>query len=47
MSYPKGAENVTCFAYEPWHFRWVGKTAAKQVAASGLPLRTWLWSRRS
>ena len=45
MSYPKDAESVTCYAYEPWHFRWVGKTVAKQVAASGLPLRAWLWSR--
>lgn len=45
MSYPRDAENVTCYAYEPWHFRWVGKTVAKEVAASRLPLRAWLWSR--
>ena len=45
MSYPKGAEAVACYAYEPWHFRWVGRTVAREVAASGLPLRAWLWSR--
>lgn len=45
MSYPKGAEAVACYAYEPWHFRWVGRAVADEVAASGLPLRAWLWSR--
>lgn len=46
MSYPRDAEGVTCYAYEPWHFRWVGHAVAKQVVAAGLPLRAWLWSRR-
>ena len=46
MSYPKDAEAVTCYAYEPWHFRWVGREVAQQVVASGLPLRAWLWSTR-
>lgn len=46
MSYPIGAESVTCYAYEPWHFRWVGRTVAHEVAASGMPLRAWLWSKR-
>jgi D-alanyl-D-alanine carboxypeptidase len=44
MSYPRGAEAVTCYAYEPWHFRWVGRTVARAVAASRKPLREWLWS---
>jgi zinc D-Ala-D-Ala carboxypeptidase len=44
MSYPRGAEPVTCYAYEPWHFRWVGRTVARAVAASRKPLREWLWS---
>ena len=47
MSYPKGAEAVTCYAFEPWHFRWVGRDIARQVVASGLPLRAWLWSTRN
>ena len=24
MSYPKGKSAVTCYAYEPWHYRYVG-----------------------
>ena len=24
MSYPKGKSSVTCYAYEPWHYRYVG-----------------------
>lgn len=47
MSYPKDAEAVTCYAYEPWHFRWVGRTVARAVAASDMPLRAWLWSERA
>jgi zinc D-Ala-D-Ala carboxypeptidase len=43
MSYPKGAEATTCYSYEPWHYRYVGRTTAANVVASGLPLRTYLW----
>lgn len=28
LSYPKGAENVTGYDWESWHFRYVGKDAA-------------------
>jgi D-alanyl-D-alanine carboxypeptidase len=42
MSYPDGAESETCYASEPWHFRWVGRGMAVRVAASGLVLRAWL-----
>lgn len=28
LSYPKGAENVTGYDWESWHFRYVGKEAA-------------------
>ena len=43
LSYPKGAEDITCYKYEPWHFRYVGKDLAKRVHDSGLPLRQYLW----
>jgi zinc D-Ala-D-Ala carboxypeptidase len=43
MSYPKGGEATTCYAYEPWHYRYVGRTTAANVVASKLPLRTYLW----
>ncbi|HEX2766361.1 MAG TPA: M15 family metallopeptidase [Candidatus Limnocylindria bacterium] len=39
MSYPAGAEAVTCFAYEPWHWRWIGREAAAAQHESGVPLR--------
>jgi LAS superfamily LD-carboxypeptidase LdcB len=34
---------VTCYAYEPWHYRYVGRTEAAAVHASGLTLREFLW----
>ncbi len=43
MSYPKGKRSLTCYSYEPWHYRYVGREVAAQVAASGLTLREWLW----
>jgi zinc D-Ala-D-Ala carboxypeptidase len=46
MSYPKGSSEVTCYADEPWHFRWIGRDRAASVAASGLALREWLWRER-
>lgn len=45
MSYPAGQEAVTCYSYEPWHYRYVGRDAAAAVQASGLTLREWLWPR--
>jgi hypothetical protein len=43
MSYPKGKTSVTCYAYEPWHYRYVGRAEAAKVRASGLTLREYLW----
>jgi D-alanyl-D-alanine carboxypeptidase len=42
-SYPAGAENVTCYGPEPWHYRYVGRAVASDVHRSGLTLREWLW----
>jgi zinc D-Ala-D-Ala carboxypeptidase len=47
MSYPKGKSAVTCYMYEPWHFRYVGRATAKQVHDSGLTLREFLWLRQN
>jgi zinc D-Ala-D-Ala carboxypeptidase len=44
MSYPAESEDVTCYAYEPWHYRWLGREVAAAVHASGLPLRAWLYA---
>jgi len=43
MSYPKGRSSVTCYAYEPWHYRYVGRTMARRIHDSGLTLREYLW----
>lgn len=46
MSYPKGKEELTCYIYEPWHYRYLGREAATQHRASGLTLREWLWEQQ-
>ena len=45
LSYPEGKEAITGYAYEPWHFRWVGKDVAPQVLASALTLGEFLRRR--
>jgi zinc D-Ala-D-Ala carboxypeptidase len=44
MSYPSGKSAVTCYSYEPWHYRYVGRAEAKLVHYSGLTLRQWIWA---
>jgi len=43
MSYPRNSFSKVCYDYEPWHYRYVGRTVAKQVRDSTLTLREWLW----
>lgn len=31
MSFPKDKESITGYAYEPWHYRYVGLDAAKEI----------------
>jgi D-alanyl-D-alanine carboxypeptidase len=47
MTYPKGKTSVTCYAYEPWHFRYVGRDTAAKVRASRLTLREYLWRQQT
>jgi len=42
LRYPKDKENITGFPYEPWHFRYVGKQAAKAIYGKGLVLEEYL-----
>lgn len=42
MSYPFGTQAATCFSYEPWHYRWIGREAAAAHRDSGLQLRQFL-----
>ena len=42
LRYPRGKEAITGITYEPWHFRYVGITAAREIMASGLCLEEYL-----
>lgn len=42
LRYPKGKEYITGIEYEPWHFRYVGKTAAKEIMEQGLTLEEYV-----
>jgi D-alanyl-D-alanine carboxypeptidase len=46
-SYLVGKEDVACYKYEPWHFRYVGRDMAARVHASGLTLREYLWRQQA
>ncbi|MCV0403074.1 MAG: cell wall-binding repeat-containing protein [Chloroflexi bacterium] len=43
MSYPRNSFDRVCYDYEPWHYRYVGRSVAAEVRHSGLTLREWLW----
>jgi D-alanyl-D-alanine carboxypeptidase len=48
MSYPLGDNGElfnprTCFHYEPWHYRYLGREVARKVHRSGLTIREYLW----
>jgi D-alanyl-D-alanine carboxypeptidase len=47
MSYPKGKTSVTCYQYEPWHYRYVGRTRARTIRSSALTLRQFLWREQN
>ena len=44
MSYPKGKKRLTCYSYEPWHYRYVGRDLAEKIHDSGLTTREYLWA---
>jgi len=43
-SYPAGKEGISCYASEPWHYRYVGRDLAAAIHASGLTTREYLWA---
>jgi len=47
LTYPKGKTAVTCYVYEPWHYRYVGRERAERIRASGLTLREFLWREQT
>lgn len=42
LSYPEGEESISGYAYEPWHYRYIGVDAAQALLASGLTLNQFL-----
>jgi len=44
MSYPKGKRPLTCYSYEPWHYRYFGRDLAREIHDSGLTPREYLWA---
>lgn len=38
LRYPEGKESITGIDYEPWHYRYVGEKAAREIYESGLTL---------
>jgi len=38
VRYPKDKEDITGIEYEPWHFRYVGRNAAKVIMEEGISL---------
>jgi D-alanyl-D-alanine carboxypeptidase len=44
VSYPRDSFDRTCYAYEPWHLRYVGRERAREIVESGLTARQYLWT---
>ena len=42
LRYPAGKEQITGFAAESWHFRYVGETAARRIMSRGITLEEYL-----
>ncbi len=42
LRYPKGKEEITKIEFEPWHYRYVGVKAAKEITESGLCLEEYV-----
>ncbi len=42
LRYPRDKAEITEYQYEPWHYRFVGRTAAAEIYSSGLCLEEYL-----
>lgn len=43
LRYPKEKTKITGYAFEPWHFRYVGKTHAKRMFEENLTLEEYIY----
>ncbi len=46
LRYPSGKEEITGYPYEPWHIRYVGCDAAREITQRGFTLEEWTWERK-
>jgi LAS superfamily LD-carboxypeptidase LdcB len=44
LSYPRNDLSIVCYAYEPWHYRYVGRDLAAKIHQSGVTTRAYLWA---
>lgn len=44
LRYPKDKTNITGYAYEPWHYRYVGKEHAKIIKENNLTLEEYIYT---
>ncbi|MDY3692539.1 MAG: M15 family metallopeptidase [Dysosmobacter sp.] len=42
LRYPTGKSEITGIGYEPWHYRYVGLDAAREITEQGLCLEEYL-----
>lgn len=42
VRYPNGKTDITGIIYEPWHFRYVGEEAAKEIMEKGITLEEYI-----
>jgi len=42
IRYPLGKDEITGYQYEPWHIRFVGSLAAREITRQGLTLEEFL-----
>ena len=42
LSYPEGAEHITGYAFEPWHYRYIGRDAAAEMTLAEMILEEYL-----
>lgn len=45
LRYPDGKSDITGIAYEPWHYRYVGRENAEQIYRTGVCLEEYLYPR--
>jgi len=45
IRYPEGKENITQYQYEPWHLRYVGQKAAREISENNLTLEEYLGAK--